>query len=394
MTDVIKLDISGVIKVNVDDPKRIDAYLPTPCVQNHAANLLQLPNGDLLCTWFGGTQEGIPDISAYYSRLKKGSDTWEPAIKLSDDPTRSEQNPVFFLDPDNVLWILYTAQVSGNQDTAIVRYRKSRDMGETWGPIKTLMEDKTKGIFIRQPVTVMPNGDWLLPVFYCIAKSGEKWVGSYDTSAVMISKDKGNNWTAVDVPNSLGCVHMNVLLLNDGSLLALYRSRWADYIYQSRSFDGGYTWSEPKVTQLPNNNSSIQATVLKNGHIALVFNNSSAKDAKERRLSLYDEIEDESNQNKKEAEIVAGQKNAFWGAPRAPMSLAISTDGGNSWPYIRNLDEGDGYCMSNNSKEQLNREFSYPSIKQGIDGKLKIAYTYFRMAIKFVSVDEDWVKQA
>ena len=134
--------------------------------------------------------------------------------------------------------------------------------------------------------------------------------------------------------------------------------------------------------------------MLDNGHIALVFNNSSAKDAKERRVSLYDEIEDETSANKKEAAIIDGQKNAFWGAPRAPMSLAISTDNGKSWPFIRNLDEGDGYCMSNNSKDQLNREFSYPSIKQGLDGKLHIAYTYFRMAIKYVLVEEDWVKKA
>ena len=388
----VKLDCSGKLTTNNSDPLRVDAYLPTECVQNHAANLLPLPNGDLLCTWFGGTQEGIADISAYYSRLKKGSNTWTKATKLSDDATRSEQNPLFFLDPENVLWLLYTAQVSGNQDTAIVRYRKSKDFGETWGPINTLLEDPDKGIFIRQPITVMPNGDWLLPVFYCIAKPGEKWVGSYDTSGVMISKDKGETWFNVDIPDSLGCVHMNIMMLQDNSLYALFRSRWADNIYESRSNDGGYTWSKPIPTILPNNNSSIQATVLNNGHIALVFNNSSAKDAKERRVSLYDEIEDTSSTNKKEAAIIDGQKNAFWGAPRAPMSLAISTDNGKTWSYIRNLDEGDGYCMSNNSKDKLNREFSYPSIKQGFDGKLHIAYTYFRMAIKYVVVDENWVK--
>lgn len=388
----VKLDCSGKLTTNNSDPLRVDAYLPTECVQNHAANLLPLPNGDLLCTWFGGTQEGIADISAYYSRLKKGSNTWTKATKLSDDATRSEQNPLFFLDPENVLWLLYTGQVSGNQDTAIVRYRKSKDFGETWGPINTLLEDPDKGIFIRQPITVMPNGDWLLPVFYCIAKPGEKWVGSYDTSGVMISKDKGETWFNVDIPDSLGCVHMNIMMLQDNSLYALFRSRWADNIYESRSNDGGYTWSKPIPTILPNNNSSIQATVLNNGHIALVFNNSSAKDAKERRVSLYDEIEDTSSTNKKEAAIIDGQKNAFWGAPRAPMSLAISTDNGKTWSYIRNLDEGDGYCMSNNSKDKLNREFSYPSIKQGFDGKLHIAYTYFRMAIKYVVVDENWVK--
>lgn len=388
----IKPDCCGRLSINKNDSARIEAFLPTECVQNHAANLLPLPNGDLLCTWFGGTQEGIADISAYYSRLKKGSQTWTKAVKLSNDATRSEQNPLFFLAPDNVLWLLYTAQIAGNQDTAIVRYRQSHDFGETWGPIKTLLEDPNKGIFIRQPITVMPNGDWLLPVFYCIAKPGEKWVGSYDTSGVMISKDNGKTWLNVDVPDSLGCVHMNILLLKDNSLYALFRSRWADNIYASRSTDGGYHWSTPIATNLPNNNSSIQATVLNNGHIALVFNQSSAKDAIARRISLYDEIEDESCANKKEAEIIDGQKNAFWGAPRAPMSLAISMDNGETWPYIRHLDEGDGYCMTNNSKDSLNREFSYPTIKQGLDGKLHIAYTYFRMAIKYVVIDENWVK--
>lgn len=388
----IKPDCCGRLSINKNDSARIEAFLPTECVQNHAANLLPLPNGDLLCTWFGGTQEGIADISAYYSRLKKGSQTWTKAVKLSNDATRSEQNPLFFLAPDNVLWLLYTAQIAGNQDTAIVRYRQSHDFGETWGPIKTLLEDPNKGIFIRQPITVMPNGDWLLPVFYCIAKPGEKWVGSYDTSGVMISKDNGKTWLNVDVPDSLGCVHMNILLLKDNSLYALFRSRWADNIYASRSTDGGYHWSTPIATDLPNNNSSIQATVLNNGHIALVFNQSSAKDAIARRISLYDEIEDESCANKKEAEIIDGQKNAFWGAPRAPMSLAISMDNGETWPYIRHLDEGDGYCMTNNSKDSLNREFSYPTIKQSSDGKLHIAYTYFRMAIKYVVIDENWVK--
>ncbi|MCS6067652.1 hypothetical protein LNO81_13665 [Klebsiella variicola subsp. variicola] len=46
------------------------------------------------------------------------------------------------------------------------------------------------------------------------------------------------------------------------------------------------------------------------------------------------------------------------------MTVAISADGGESWPWLRNLDEGDGYCMTNNSEQKLNREFSYPSIKQ------------------------------
>lgn len=77
--------------------------------------------------------------------------------------------------------------------------------------------------------------------------------------------------------------------------------------------------------------------------------------------------------------------------PRAPLTVAISKDDGRSWPVRRNLEVCDGYCLSNNSREGLNREFLYPSIHQGQDGALHLAYTYFRQAIKYVRVDPSWV---
>lgn len=104
-------------------PARQEAYLPSPCVQNHAAKIMPLKNGDILCAWFGGTQEGMSDISIYCSRLSKGANRWSEPTKLSDDPTKSEQNPVLFPAPDGTLWLLWTAQKSGNQDTAFVRRR-------------------------------------------------------------------------------------------------------------------------------------------------------------------------------------------------------------------------------------------------------------------------------
>lgn len=393
MTTSVELELSqrsGKLLENSQDPYRLDAYLPSVCPQNHASNLLPLPNGDLMCVWFGGTQEGVADISIYMSRLDHDSQQWTPAVKLSEDPGRSEQNPVLFLAPDQTLWLMYTAQLSGNQDTAIVRYRQSHDLGRTWGEIRTLFDKP--GTFIRQPVTVLPNGEWIVPVFYCDVKPGEKWVGNYDHSAIQVSADQGKTWSEYAVPNSRGCVHMNVLLLKNGSLLALFRSRWADFIYKSRSGDHGRTWSDPVPTALPNNNSSIQATVLQNGHLALVFNNISAAGCAERRTSLYDEIEDENDKAAGNKTPEISEHSAFWGAPRAPMTLAVSEDNGHSWPYLRDLDTGDGFCMTNNSQKKLNRELSYPSIKQSAEGHLQIAYTYYRQAIKHVRVDEAWVR--
>lgn len=68
-----------------------EAYIPSENPQNHASNLLELANGDLLCTWFSGTQEGVSDISIYLSRLDKGSTQWTVPVKLSDDPERSNR---------------------------------------------------------------------------------------------------------------------------------------------------------------------------------------------------------------------------------------------------------------------------------------------------------------
>lgn len=87
----------GIINQHEQDARVETAMLPSSCPQNHAANLLPLPDGSLMCVWFGGTQEGVADISVWGSRLLPGSRQWSDAVKLSDDASRSEQNPVLFL---------------------------------------------------------------------------------------------------------------------------------------------------------------------------------------------------------------------------------------------------------------------------------------------------------
>lgn len=361
--------------------QRQDAFLPTPYAQNHAANLHELADGTLLCTWFAGTQEGMADIFVLLSRRDPQTGVWSEPQKLSQDDTRSEQNPILFQAPAGPLWLIWTAQVSGNQETALVRRRLSQDQGESWGPVETLFDEP--GTFVRQPPVVLDNGEWLLPVWYCITRPGEKWVGNHDVSAVMISSDQGQSWARHDVPDSTGSVHMNVHQLADGSLLGLFRSRWADSIYSSRSTDRGRSWSAPLATELPNNNSSIQFVRLRSGELALVYNPVNAEGHSQRRASLYDEIEDEGDDRVTPGQNEEG-KSAVWGIPRAPMSLALSHDDGRSWPVRLDLELGDGFCLTNNSQEKLNREFSYPSIIQARDGSLHVAFTYFRQKIKHV----------
>ncbi|OZD09031.1 glycosyl hydrolase [Rhodococcus sp. 06-156-3C] len=389
----------GVVR-STDAAGRADAFLPAPQVQNHAANLAVLPDGALGCVWFAGTQEGVPDISVWFSRLEVGSQMWTTPVQLSDDPTRSEQNPVLFVRDSGVIWLLWTSQHAGNQDTARVLRRISNDGGVTWGDAHVLIpESDAGGVFVRQPVVETASGRLLLPVFHCVKIEGRKWVGDRDYSGVMISDDDGATWREAVVPESVGCVHMDVVVRPDASLVALYRSRWADFVYRSISTDDGETWTAPVPTELPNNNSSVQAVGLADGGVALVYNHSSALDATSRRTSLYDEIDDDGLADGSDVTVEApvddgDARSAFWGAPRAPMTLAVSRDGGLTWPIRRNLDEGDGYCLTNNSRDGSNREFSYPSIAETADGRIHVVYTYFRQAIKYVRLERAWIGES
>ncbi|TYC25129.1 hypothetical protein FXF52_07470 [Micromonospora sp. MP36] len=146
-----------LVRARPDGPG--EAYLPTRTVQSHAANPAVLPDGDLGCVWFGGTQEGVADISVWFSRLPAGTDRWSDPVPLSDDATRSEQNPVLFAAPTGELWLLHTAQHAGDQDTAVVRARVSPDSGRTWGPVRDLLSSPHGGIFVRQPPVVLPPTD-------------------------------------------------------------------------------------------------------------------------------------------------------------------------------------------------------------------------------------------
>ena len=115
------------------------------------------------------------------------------------------------------------------------------------------------------------------------------------------------------------------------------------------------TWSTPKPAGLPNPNSGIEANTLANGHVVLVFNDYNAKNA-----TKYG---------------------------RTPLNIALSEDGGESWPYIRELQVTDDGATPHPV------EFSYPSVLQSEhDGKIHVTYTYDRKCIKYRRLSEAWIK--
>ena len=162
---------------------------------------------------------------------------------------------------------------------------------------------------------------------------------------------------------------MNIGRLSDGTLVALFRSRWADAIYRSMSTDDGQTWTAPQPTELPNNNSSIQFVVLPGDRLALVFNQSSAADATARAgVALRRDRRRRHRRRSPRPGRTEPRRRRRTGAHRVLGRPAGADDPGHlhrrraDLADAAHLEDGDGYCLSNNSRDALNRELSYPSI--------------------------------
>lgn len=362
------LTLDGRIYVN-DDMGTWEAMIPPGSYATaHAPALLELENGDMLCAWFAGSFEGSKDISIVCARKEKDADHWEEPIPVSYDKERSEQNPSLFAGPDGAVWCMYTAQldrVEGKdnmQFTSIIRCQKSWDGGRSWKEAEVIFPQE--GSFCRQPIQVLSNGRWIFGNWIC-TDSVNGLEG--DPTAFRISDDQGKTWKLVEMPESNGAVHANVVELEPGKLICLLRSRFADHVYISHSEDNGDTWTKPAPTVLPNNNSSISALKLQSSRIAIAYNPTHTPEP------VYGKV--------------------AWPGLRCPVAVALSEDGGKTFPMIRNMERGEGFIGDENMTN--NKQYEYPYLMQSRDGRLHLAYAYKnRIGVKYVSFTEEDVMGA
>jgi predicted neuraminidase len=199
------------------------------------------------------------------------------------------------------------------------------------------------GSFDRNRLITSLSGDWLFPMYFAKGSNEEQF------SAIQMSSDH-NTWKEVDIAHSNYLVQPSMIRpkADYKKLLAYFRDRRAENIYISTSTDEGEHWTTPTSTTLENNNSGIQANVLyhTSGNVVLVFNPTHKA--------------------------------------RNPLVIAMSEDGGETWPYQRVLQE------DTTGKDV---EFSYPTVLQSPDGVIHVSHTYNRETIKYQSFKEEWIKQ-
>lgn len=318
----------------------------------HASTVLALPDGSLLCCWFGGTHEGESDVGIYLSRRTDAG--WsEP--KLLVNGAAANWNPVLFAGADGRLLLFYKqGQQIADWQTWLLQ---STDNGETWsGPQELVPGDVSGG---RGPVRNKPlrlangrilagasteHGIW--KAFADISDDdGASW---HKSSAVQIDglqyqagEKTADSNIAVSQQSfyGRGVIQPSLWQSADGSVHMLLRSS-EGFVYRSDSADNGETWCSAYALSLPNNNSGLDLVRTAGGVLYLVCNPVAAN----------------------------------WGQ-RSPLSLFKSTDEGASWQKLLDL-------------ETEPAEFSYPAIIADGEG-LVLTYTYKRCNIACVRLSAD-----
>ncbi len=297
----------------------------------------------LYCAWFCGTREGNIDVAIMFSKInykipdhidKSTSIEYKyskPQI-IADDPQRACGNPVIHLDKKGRLHLWYAAFYARNDPQGRKKQRKifyqiSDDLGKTW--TKPDIFSDRDGLWVRNPILVLQNGTWILPM-----NDETTYLPEYKTdwsSRFARSEDRGKSWEFSKLYSiEGGMIQPCLVQFNDGEIYCVNRTK-TKFIADMRSYDNGENWTSPQNTELPNPNSCVAICKNQKNHIILIYN-----------------------------PLTRG---------RDVLSVAISKSKGEGWKRLFDLQE-EKWC-----------EFSYPCIMQTRDGIIHSTYTYKRKTI-------------
>ena len=301
-------------------------FTQAPFSSCHASTLVEINEGEILCAWFGGTQEGNSDVGIWTSSQSNGK--WSEPVEVVQEPEVPCYNPVLFRNPNGKIWLSYKFGPSPQTWTGAIR--TSSDEGNTWSAIRYL----PAGLYgpIKNKPLVLSDGTILAGTSVESHRSWTCWVER--------SEDNGKTWTRhgpITAPGvAKGIIQPALVPLADGRIRMFVRStQKIGKILYADSSDEGRTWTVARPMDLPNPNAGIDALALKDGRIILVYNHSSTG--------------------------------------RSPLNVAVSKDDGNTWDIFLTLEAKPG-------------EYSYPAVIQTSDDNIHITYTWQRKRIKHVLI--------
>lgn len=289
----------------------------------HCACLLITKEKDLLAVWYGYPDEEYESAKLILARRPRDQKEWSPGSIILGEVNYSAGNPVIFQTNDGKIWLLYVLLKGKYWDDAELQGTCSTDGGRTWAKPSILW--KERGMMVRHH-PVMVDGDRLLLPAYC--EKGKE--------PVILSSDPPYTfWRELYKFKGRPLIQPSIVKEPDGQLSIFFRpTSTPQLVWRSHSSDNGAIWSEPVRTSLPNPLSGIAAVAV-DDHIAMIYNHT-----------------EEHKRN--------------------PLSIAVSSDRGQSWGEPQHFDT-------------LSVELSYPHFLCDEDNRIHGLYTYNRRMIKYVS---------
>jgi alpha-L-fucosidase len=324
--------ITGLGQITLNKVSEELVFKSPPFAQCHASTIVEVTPGKYMVAAFGGTAEGNKDVCIWLSTRENGK--FGKPVKIADGIINDSLiypcwNPVLFRTREGKLILWYKAGPSPRTWWGMVR--SSTDDGRTW----TSPERLPAGILgpIKNKPVQLPDGTI---VSGSSVETSQSW-----KVHIEISLDSGKTWKVIPVDSGtkFNVIQPAILIHPDNKLQILCRSK-NNAIVQAFSHDYGNTWGILTKTGLANPNSGIDAVALKDGWFILVYN-----------------------------PTIQGNED------RARLNVAISKDG---------MEWKDALILENESKG----EFSYPAVIQSSDGRINITYTYNRVNIKHVMLEE------
>jgi predicted neuraminidase len=314
----------------------INADAPYP--ESHASTIVEMAPDVVAAAWFGGTNEGHPDVGIWFARREAGR--WMPAREIvngvqSDGSRFPTWNPVLFQPSSDRLLLFYKAGPSPSGWWGMVM--TSADAGKSWGAPRRL----PAGILgpIKNKPVVLADGTWLAGSSTEDPSAG--WQVHFE-----LSRDSGQTWKKIGPVSKgpgLDAIQPSILFHRNGGLQAVGRTRQG-VNFQTWSRDGGNTWTPLTAIDLPNPNSGTDAITLRDGRQLLVYNHAAHH-----------------------AEQATGN--------RFPLDIAVSCDGVR-WTRVLTLET-----------QPLVSGYAYPAVIQTADGLVHVTYTWDRKKIKHVTLD-------
>ncbi len=308
-------------------------YQDAPYPACHASTIAETGDG-LVAAWFGGTHERHSDVGIWVSRQEEGSAEWSEPVEVANGVTDSATrfptwNPVLFQPKGGPLLLFY--KVGPTPQNWWGMLKRSTDQGRTWGEAKRL-PDGILGPIKNKPVQ-LSDDEIVLPS----SSENDGWRVHFE-----FTNADATEWRRtppINDPSRVRAIQPSILVHPRGKLQAVGRTR-ASGIFTAWSPDGGQSWEEMKLLELPNPSSGTDAVTLSDGRHLLVYNH---------------------NSNYK---------------GRSPLNVAVSDDGVH-WSAAFVLEDD----------PDAPNGFSYPAVIQTTDGLVHITYTWRRERIKHLVLD-------